>query len=453
MIDTERSALTSDTFRSVLDSLSEPALLLSPDLRIVTVNRAYRTAFGDGDRAVGHHCYEILHHEPSPCFGEGADAARCPVRSSRDSGEPTRALHVHTCSGTEKHQQVSVYPLGTPGRPPEGFLEVFSQCMVTSPSPHPVRLSGRSPAFNRMLELMLRVAPTRIPVLVTGETGTGKRLVAETIHEMSERHGGPFVPVECSGCEEPLLESELFGHEPGTFAAADGNRPGMVEAARGGTLFLDEVSDLPPLLQGKLLRLLESRTYRRVGGVDPLPADLRLICATQNDLEQRVAAHAFRSDLHNRISAFPIRVPPLRERGEDLTLLIDALLREVSDGRCVDLHPAALALIESYTFPGNVRELRHILERACLMAAGDTIRPEHLPETCRQGRPRPKAPTSGEILPLAVMESRYIDWAARTFEGDKAALAQKLGIAERTLYRKLRQGREEITPPGMARPR
>ncbi|MGD2114026.1 MAG: sigma 54-interacting transcriptional regulator [Acidobacteriota bacterium] len=442
MNDTERSVLTSDAFRSVLDSLPEPALVLSPDFCILSANRAYRTAFGNGGRVVGRHCYEVLHDRRSPCFAaDGGDPAAdaCPVRSAARSRQPVRALHVHHRSGGEEHQQVSVYPLGAPDRTPEGFLEILHRCEVTSPSPHPGCLSGRSPRFNRMLELIHRAAPTEIPVLVIGETGTGKGLVAETIHELSARRGGPFVPVSCSGCEEPLLESELFGHEPGTFAASDGSRPGLVEAARGGTLFLDEIGDLPALLQGKLLRLLETRTYRRIGGVDPLRADARILCATQYDLPRRTREGRFRPDLHNRISAFPITVPPLRSRPEDLPLLIDAQLREISGGRCVDVHPAALAILETYAFPGNVRELRHILERACLMAAGSTIRAEHLPESCRPQQPEPGAPAAGEVLSLAEMESRYIGWAARTFEGDNAELARRLGIAERTLYRKLQQ--------------
>jgi DNA-binding NtrC family response regulator len=292
-----------------------------------------------------------------------------------------------------------------------------------------------------MLELMHRIAPTEIPVLIVGETGTGKGMVAETLHALSPRRTGPFVRLECSGSEEAVLESELFGHEPGTFAACDGSRPGLLEAARGGTLLLDEVADLPPLLQGKLLRLLETRTYRRIGGVDPHHADTRLICATQHDLRQKVSEGTFRPDLYHRISAFPITVPPLRERLEDLPQLARTQLREVSGGRCIAIHPSALAVLESYAFPGNIRELRHLLEASCLAAAGTTIRPEHLPEVCRPREPQPAALTSGEVLSLAEMESRYIAWAARTFEGDNAELARRLGIAERTLYRKLQQVR------------
>jgi DNA-binding NtrC family response regulator len=298
---------------------------------------------------------------------------------------------------------------------------------------------GRSPAFTRMLEYLNRAAPAMTPVLLLGESGTGKELAAQALHDLSPRHNMPFVPVDCSGMTESLFESELFGYEKGAFTGANQRKIGLVEAAAGGTLFLDELGDIPLNLQVKLLRLLETGTFRRVGGIETLRADFRLVAATHRGVKLMVEEGSFRRDLYYRISAFPIHLPALRERREDLPLLVERLLARLAPDRPLRLSRAALAWLMAYDFPGNIRELRNLLERAVLLTDGDEIGPEHF--LAEQSLVQPGvAVDQGEadIVPLEAAEGRYIAWALAQVGGDKRVLAQRLGISERTLYRKLR---------------
>jgi DNA-binding NtrC family response regulator len=229
----------------------------------------------------------------------------------------------------------------------------------------------------------------------------------------------------------------LFGYEKGAFTGATQRKPGLVEAAAGGTLFLDEVGDIPLGMQVKLLRLLESGTFRRVGGVEALRADFRLIAATHRDLRTLVAEQVFRADLYYRLAVFPIPLPPLRERREDIALLAETLLRRIAPRRRYTLADTARDALTHYDYPGNIRELRNLLERATLLADGEVIQLEHLsPELVRDAHANPQD-TADAILPLAQIEQRYLRWALGQLGGDRRALAAKLGISERTLYRKL----------------
>jgi DNA-binding NtrC family response regulator len=294
-----------------------------------------------------------------------------------------------------------------------------------------------------MLELVTRVASAPVTVLLLGESGSGKELVARSLHDMSPRADEPFVPVDCSGLAESLFESELFGHEKGAFTGAYGRKRGLVEASNRGTLFLDEVGDIPLSLQVKLLRLLETGVFRRVGSVEQRHSDFRLVCATHRNLEQMVAEETFRSDLFYRMSAFPVRLPPLRERVEDIPVLVESLLERSGDERISRVHPETLATLQGYSFPGNVRELQNVLQRACLLCEGDTLLPRHLPSRCREGNGKPRSPlVDEELLPLAEVELHYLRWAVSRFHGDKKELAHRLGLSERTLYRRLRCLRE-----------
>ena len=312
-------------------------------------------------------------------------------------------------------------------------------------------LIGRSPAFQRMLEMIARVAPSDASVLLQGESGTGKELLATAVHEASRRAEGPFVVVDCSGLPETLFESEVFGHERGAFTGATARKPGLVEAASGGTLFLDEVGDIPLAMQVKLLRLLETGTYRRVGSTELCRADIRLVSATHRPLKRMIAEGSFRQDLYFRINTFPIAVPPLRERDGDLPLLIDSLLERVAPKRRLTLSPAALRLLCAYPFPGNVRELRNVLERASLMCDGELIGPEHLPEEVLHPEltdgedpdsmlRQPRSTTvQREPLDLEEVQRQALLRAVRTHRGSRRELARRLGISERTLYRRLRE--------------
>lgn len=427
-----------------LEVFSDPAALLSPGYEVVAANRRYFSEFGyrltPGQSS---YCYEVSHHYTVPCDQAGED---CPLGVARNTGQPARMLHLHHTARGEEHVDVEIYPIFRDNGEIHYFLEVMRSSRLASQDPMAGPLLGRSAAFNKVVGLVERVAPSEATVLLLGESGTGKELIASAVHEASLRANGPFVPVECSGLTETLFESELFGHEKGAFTGAVSRKVGLVEAARGGTLFLDEIGDVPLSLQVKLLRLLETGTYRRVGGIEPQKADFRLICATHRDLKSMVDEGDFRQDLYYRLNTFPIELPPLRKRQEDLPLLIEALLHRFAQARDIKVSREAMSCLKGYTFPGNIRELRNMIERALLLADGNLIMPEHLPPECRESS-RNVAPTPfpEELVPLEQAEARYLRWAVARFHGEKKVLAEKLGVSERTLYRKLSE--LELTTP------
>ncbi|WP_324781172.1 sigma-54 interaction domain-containing protein [Thiobacillus sedimenti] len=418
---------------SFLEEHPDAQIVMGADYRIVAANAAYRRHYAGGRDVVGQFCYAVSHGYRQPCDECGES---CPLSASRASGEPRRVLHLHHTPRGEEHVDVELTPItGASGR-----IEYFVERMLTvreaSSFPAESGLVGKSPAFNRMLELVRRVAPAPTTALLLGESGTGKELVAQAIHQQSGRGQGPFVVVECSGLTETLFESELFGYEKGAFTGATQRKPGLVEAASGGTLFLDEVGDIPLAMQVKLLRLLETGTFRRVGGVDTMRSDFRLIAATHRDLKAMVEAGAFRRDLYYRLSVFPIPLPALRERRDDIVLLAETLLARLSPGRPRALSEAAKSNLLAWDYPGNIRELRNLLERALLMADGDTLLPEHFPRELA-GDATNGMPGVDGIVPLDVAERRYLQWALAQHGGDRKSLARQLGISERTLYRKL----------------
>jgi transcriptional regulator with PAS, ATPase and Fis domain len=289
--------------------------------------------------------------------------------------------------------------------------------------------------FLKMLDHLHRVAPTDTTVLIEGESGTGKELVARAIHDSSKRSLKPFITVDCTGLPEALIESELFGHEKGAFTGAYALKRGLVEEADGGTLFLDEIGDIPIGLQAKLLRFLESGTYRRVGSNQLRHANVRLLSATHRPLKKLVENGEFRNDLYYRISTFPLSVPSLRERRDDLPVLITSLLRRIESGITYRVSDQALKLLNAYSFPGNIRELKNILERSVLLCDGKTIKPCHL---------------SIDLASVSQNNERQVDALGRTFKPDeeigvllslgltKRQIAMKLGVSERTVYRILR---------------
>ena len=421
---------------NLLDSFPEPKILVDGQYRIIAANAAYRREFGSGGKIEGRFCYELSHHYDKPCDQAGEN---CPLRDAMESGEPCRVLHVHHTSSGREHVEVEMVPVKDEAGNTSYFMETMHTLSHAPGDARDRKLVGYSRPFNRMLELAKRVATRESSVLLLGESGTGKELVAHAIHDMSPRASAPFVALECSGLTETLFESEMFGYEKGAFTGAAGRKIGLVEAVRGGTLFLDEVGDIPLSLQVKLLRLMEAGTYRRIGGVEPLRADFRLVAATHRDLAEMVRDGTFRQDLYFRINVFPIRLPPLRERKEDLPMLVESLLSRLETVRKITLSEEAMAALMRYDFPGNVRELRNILERALIMVDGNTIQPQHLYLGAMENGKKEIAGTSPmeEIAPLVNLEKRYLAWAAEHFEGDRKTLAERLGISERTLYRKL----------------
>ncbi len=426
----------------ILEVIPEPAAILSTQYEIIATNSAYRACYAPQGPVVGKTCYEVSHGYAVPCDQAGE---ACPLKACRDSGQRQRVLHLHNTPHGEEHVDVEMAPLEDRQGRLVGYLEVMHQVReARARISEEQGLVGRAPSFTHMLSLVHRAAPSEITVLLLGESGTGKELVARALHDSSPRSRAPFVTVECSGLSEGLFESELFGHERGAFTGAVSRKKGLVEAARGGTLFLDEIGEIPLSLQVKLLRLIETGTFRPVGGIEPQHADFRLVCATHRDLRQMVAEGSFRQDLYYRISAFPVPLPPLRERREDLPLLVSVLLRRLPGGHSVSLGEETLRLLSDYRFPGNVRELRNLLERGILLADDGVIQPDHLPPDLLKVDEAAAGGTSETVLdqlpvmPLEDLESGYLKSIVRRFSGDRQALAHELGVSERTLYRKLK---------------
>lgn len=412
--------------RGIVRRATEPAVLLSRDYRILEANAPYRERYAPDIRLGEDRCHWISHRYPGPCDQHGET---CPLAQCLKSGSSARVLHVHHCKHGPEHVDVAMEPVRDGSGAIVAFIERMHTVATASTRPGTVGLTGRSKVFNQVIGAVRRAAPSEVPVLLLGESGTGKELFAKAVHAESARSEGPFIPVECSGLTEGLFESELFGHEAGSFTGARGRRDGLVAAARGGTLFLDEIGDVPLTLQVKLLRLLESRTYRRVGSVEPQHADFRLVCATHADLESAVKAGTFRLDLFHRVNAFPIRIPALRERREDLPVLCSHFL----EGTGLRLGAATERTLARHAFPGNVRELKNLLLRATLLCDGEVIEPAHL------AFPGDLAgePEAGELVTLEEAERSYLRWVMRHFTGDRTVLAERLGVSERTLYRKL----------------
>lgn len=436
---------------SYLDSLAEPHILFDQRYRILAANAAYRRRFAGSASVIGRTCYEVSHHFDRPCDECGES---CPMAKARQSGQRERVLHLHHTPQGEAYVNIELVPLKNAQGEQVFYVEKMEEMHEAEGSPQQHGLVGRAPAFRHMLELVSRVGPSHAAVLLLGESGTGKELVARAVHNASPRSKQALVVVECASLTESLFESELFGHEKGAFTGANTNKVGLVESASGGTLFLDEVGDIPLPMQVKLLRLLETGTYRRVGSTELRHADIRVVSATHRDLQQLVAEGRFREDLLHRLSVFPIRLPALRERMEDLPLLVASLLGRVAPERHLSVSEPALAALMRHRFGGNIRELRNVLERLSLLCDGDEIdaghvaqalsplllAPSRMPNDLGQAAPRLVAHATGVgagNTPRERERQALLD-ALRSHTGTRAELAARLGLSERSLYRRLK---------------
>ena len=441
---------------SFLEGLPEPHILCDTDYRIVAANAAYRQLHGGMGEPVGRTCYQVSHHFDRPCDQAGES---CPLARARLSGQRERVLHLHHTASGQSYVNIELIPLHGPDGQLSGYIEKMETVRHAHHQPQAQGLIGRSAAFRRMLALVTRVAPTDSAVMLLGETGTGKDLVAQTLHASSLRAGKPFVPVDCSSLTETLFESELFGHERGAFTDAHRARAGLVESAHEGTLFLDEVGDIPLTMQVKLLRLLENGVYRRVGSTEQRQANVRIVSATHRDLPVMVREGRFREDLYHRLCTFPIRLPALRERVDDLPLLAEGLLGRLAPRRSLRLASAALELLARQPFHGNVRELRNLLERAIVLCDGSEIGLDavqwalQLDRDLQSGQPATQQAPARPDEPLPMMpgdgyeqsrgswqrlQQEHLRERLQGWRGTRAAQARELGISERTLYRKLK---------------
>jgi transcriptional regulator with PAS, ATPase and Fis domain len=465
--------------QSLVDSHELPFVAIGKRYQIVAVNRAFEETFGCERSIVGEPCYQVLHRRERPCNELGEP---CPYLECLVTKQPCSRLHTHHDSrGEARWVRVNMYPIvGADGHTYVGESLREIAALDESLQSSELRPVGSSPAFLHTMEQLEQAARTDAPLLLTGETGTGKELAARFVHNHSRRSRHACVTVDCSVIAEPLFESEMFGHERGSFTGSVDSKQGLFELAHEGTIFLDEIGEVPLGMQAKLLRVLETGDFRRVGGNRMIRTNARVICATNRPLWKRVEAGEFRQDLFYRIACFCIRIPSLRERREDIPLLADALLRRIGrrDQRTYRLSDQAALLLLDYPYPGNVRELRNILQVAAGRLApgdGDVIGPNVLedalhmrpyaqdhvvgeaadppppppplrPATYGRGRPISISSTSraGARKPLYApsiehVEVQHIAQLLHAHRGNRRQVAMALGISERTLYRKLAQ--------------
>jgi transcriptional regulator with PAS, ATPase and Fis domain len=298
---------------------------------------------------------------------------------------------------------------------------------------------SKNPAMQRLFAILPAVAESGSTVLIEGESGTGKELVARAIHNLSPRRERPLVAVSCGALPDTLLESELFGYKAGAFTDARKDKLGRFALAAGGTLFLDEIGDVSPALQVRLLRVLEEKTYEPLGATEPVRADVRIVAASNKRLADLVKAGTFRQDLFYRINVVTLRLPPLRERREDIPLLVDHFISRFNRLRARDVNgvsPETLQILLNHDYPGNVRELEHLIEHAFILCSGGMIQREHLPEALRSVEPAPERSGAGDLHDL---EARFLQEALRRHGWNRTAVAKELGIHKTTLWRKIKQ--------------
>lgn len=429
----------------ILDSIADGVFTVDRDWRITSFNRAAEEITGvPREEALGRPCWEVFHAE----ICEEA----CAIRETLRTGRPVvnRPIYIVDARGRRVPVSISTALLKAPSGEAVGAVETFRDLSLVEELRRELagrctfgEMVSRSPLMQRVFERVAAVAKTNSTVLIQGESGTGKELIARAIHRMSPRGTGPFVAVNCGALPESLLESELFGVRAGAYTDARADRPGRFQLAHGGVLLLDEIGEIPPSMQVKLLRVLEEKAVTPLGGTEPVRTDVRVLASTNADLEALVEAGRFRSDLYYRINVIRIELPPLRERPEDILLLVEHFLQRLATlaGRpAPSISPGAAAALLAHSWPGNVRELQNVVEHAFVLCPGDTILPEHLPPYLSPGRS-----ASPQALSLAALEERRIREALERNAWHRGAAAKELGIHKTTLWRKMK--RLGITPP------
>ena len=431
--------------QNLLEAHDQPFVVIDEAYRIVAANQRYCLAHGaSASEIIGRHCHEVSHHSPRPCHENGE---QCPRQAVFANGLSTEVLHTHY-EGADKTSRVRIKAHPIHGANGQRFLgEVVYPLDADLPlACEDMRMVGHSPAFLSCVDNLARAADSEASILLYGESGVGKELAARFVHERSSRAKGPFIAINCAAVPEHMFESELFGHERGAFTGSAMQKKGLYELADSGTLFLDEVADIPATQQAKLLRVLETGEFRRVGGTRTLQADVRIVCATNRNLLDSVDMGRFREDLYYRLAGIDVTLPALRERREDIPALAEVLLSRMNSNSLVRCHldRSALQKLKHYDFPGNVRELRNVLQRALVHCQGDVITAEdiQLKGEIASGASLPSTPV---IMPpvasssLKQVEKEYIQDLLQRHQGHRRLVAEQLGVSERTLYRKLRQ--------------
>ncbi len=444
--------------QTVVDTHDQPFWVIASDLTVVAANRGCEQLFAiEAGGLLGRHCYELMQGRSAPCSLELACPHRRLLRDLLPYRETIKVKDAKT--GESRWLQVRGQPIVAA----DGKVLVGEQLTPLPGVVEGVRIVGRSEAIGQLLGQLTRTAAADLPVLLVGETGTGKELAAQYLHGQSMRRAGPFVTIDCTTLSEQLFEAELFGYEKGAFTGASGRKQGLFELAAGGTLFLDELGELPLGLQPKLLRALDTGNYRRVGGTEVRYASVRLVCATHCDLEAMVKAGTFRSDLYYRIRVARLRLPPLRERRQDLADLIEYFLADFSrcTGRTLHLSRQAADYLWQYHYPGNVRELRNLLQLGAALSVsgeigladiatglGEDGRARSLVADLESALAEAEGAKTSEVVsgqdkmsPLQAVEANYIAELLQQESGDRGRVAEILGVSRRTLQRRIKRYR------------
>jgi two-component system response regulator HydG len=442
-------------WESIIDTMKEGLLVVNPEGTIIAVNPAAEALTGySALELIGSSC-RVLDCTGCVIYGDGPGEKWCKLFQEG-------MVKAKKCLITHKdHRSVSVVKNATVLRGPDGRIigavetltdisdfvrqqeEIMALRKTLDLSDNYFGILGKSAPMQRLFEMIESVAQSDAPVIINGQSGTGKEMVARAIHWASPRQDKPFIKVSCAALNENLLETELFGHVKGAYTGADRSRVGRFEAAHGGSIFLDEIGDIPPATQVKLLRVLEEKEIERVGDHTPIPVDVRIITATNKNLEDLVARGAFREDLYFRIHVFPLTIPPLRERPEDIPIIIQHFVEQnhaTSGKKIAGLSPEAVARLTSYTWPGNVRELRNAIEYALVLCPGGEIGAHHLPHKIAPARDCPPPAES-----LKVRERDELVQVLRQAGGNQSAAARQLGVSRVTVWKRMKKHHIDLT--------
>lgn len=443
----------SNELQSLIDIQENSFVIIDEDYRIVAANRAYCDSYGlEKDAVLGRLCHDVSHHSAVPCHQNGED---CPHQKVFESGKIHEVMHTHfDRHNRPEYVRIKGHPIS--GADNKRYLgeAIFRLAGMDELDCKDMQMIGSSPAFLACLDHLTRAAESEAAVLLLGESGVGKELAAQYIHQRSARRNKNFIVLNCASIAENMFEDELFGHERGAFTGCIGRKQGLFELADSGTLMLDEIGEIPISVQAKFLRALESGEFRRLGGTEVLHADVRLITATNRNLFEMAQTGQFRLDLYYRISGIDLRLPSLKERKGDIRALADAILKHITRvgmPRC-RLTDDALEKLLTYSFPGNIRELRNILLKAVAMSnhgiiSADNIRLGDLPLEHQHGCAHREIPlksmhqgttVKGSVKSIADLEKQHIAELLTHHNGHRRIVAEILGISERTLYRKLK---------------
>jgi len=426
----------------ILDSIADGVFTVDKDWRITSFNRAAEQITGVTRKdAIGRPCREVL--KADVCEGG------CALRETMETGHTiiSKPVDIIDAHGRRKPITISTALLKDEKGQVVGGVETFRDMTIVEELRKQVLkqyrcedIISRSAKVQQLFDVLPRVAESDCTVLIEGETGTGKELFARAVHSLGRRKNKPFIAVNCGALPDTLLESELFGYKAGAFTDAKKDKPGRFALAQGGTIFLDEIGDVSPAVQVRLLRVLQEKTYEPVGGVASVKTDARVITATNKNLQELVDKGVFRKDLFYRINVVRFHLPPLRERREDIPLLVDHFIQRFNSryGKnicCVSNE--VMAVLMNYAFPGNIRELENVIEHSFVLCQGRVIEKKDLPEVFRTGGTA-NGGKSGELRTLKQMEAMMIEQALRRHDGNRAAAARDLDIDPSTPFRKLK---------------